>query len=122
MPAREAGYAEVLFDDLAFEDDVCRPGGEIAAAVRRDYEQHGVAVADLLACDEEGRDSTRLPGCVKVYLPQPAGRFGMVFAIHRQAGRLLLAYLAFGVRHHPYGSNAPTVYQIADRRLHEQRG
>jgi hypothetical protein len=118
MPAREAGYAEVLFDDLAFEEDVRRAGGEIAAAIRRIYEQHGLPVADLLACDEEGQDSTRLPGCVKVYLPRPAGRFGMVFAIHRQAGRLLLAYVAFGVRHHPRGSNAPTVYQIADRRLH----
>ena len=121
MPTREAGYAEVLFDNLAFEADLRHAGGEVAAAVRHDYEQHGVPVADLLACDAEGRDSTHLPGCVKVYLPRPAGKFGMVFAIHRQAGRLLLAYLAFGARHHPRDSNALTVYQIADRRLHGQR-
>jgi hypothetical protein len=28
-------------------------------------------------------------------------------------------YLAFGVRHHPAGSNAPTLYEIAHRRLHD---
>jgi hypothetical protein len=32
---------------------------------------------------------------------------------------VLLAYLAFGVRHHPRDSNALTVYEIAHRRLHE---
>jgi hypothetical protein len=29
-----------------------------------------------------------------------------------------LRYLAFGVRHHPKGSHAETVYEIAHRRLH----
>lgn len=28
-----------------------------------------------------------------------------------------LAFLAFGVRHHPRDSNAPTVYEVAHRRL-----
>jgi hypothetical protein len=42
----------------------------------------------------------------------------MVFRIERREGRLLLAYAAFGVRHHPRGSMAPTVYEIAHRRLH----
>lgn len=31
----------------------------------------------------------------------------------------LLEYLAFGVRHHPPESNAPTVYEIAHRRLND---
>jgi hypothetical protein len=43
----------------------------------------------------------------------------MVFAVKRQEGRLVLVYLGFGVRHHPKGSHALTVYQIAHRRLHE---
>lgn len=60
-----------------------------------------------------------MPGCAKVYLPPPIGKFGMVFAIKRQQGQLVLAYLAFGVRHHLKGSHALTVYQIAHRRLHE---
>jgi hypothetical protein len=119
VPARKPGHAKVVFDDAAFNEDLHRAGSEVAIAARREYEQSGVPVADLLACDEEGRDSTRLPECLKVYLPRPAGRFGMVFTIQRQTGRLSLAYLAFGVRHHPQGSHALTVYQIADRRLHE---
>jgi hypothetical protein len=119
MPFRRAGHADVVFDDLAFEDDLHRAAdSKIATATRQDYERDGVPTSDLLACNEESRDSTRLTGCVKIYLPRPVGRFGMVFAIERRAGKLLLAYLAFGVRHHPRDSNALTVYQIADRRLH----
>jgi hypothetical protein len=32
----------------------------------------------LLVCDAEGRDGTRLGGCVKTNVPWPAGRFGAV--------------------------------------------
>lgn len=73
----------------------------------------------LRNCDAEGRDGTSLSGCVKVYLPPPAGRFGMVFVLVIAASGPRLRYLAFGVRHHPAGSHAPTVYEIAHRRLRE---
>jgi hypothetical protein len=33
--------------------------------------------------------------------------------------RPYLAFLAFGVRHHPRRSHALTVYQVAHRRLHD---
>jgi hypothetical protein len=117
VAARKAGYACVVFDDQVFGEDLHRTGGEIALATRHAYKRDGVPVADLRACHEEGRDATRLPGCLKVYLPRPAGRYGMVFTIERRAGRLLLAYLAFGVRHQPRDSHATTVYQLAHRRL-----
>ena len=42
-----------------------------------------------------------------------------VFRIELRDGRSLLAFAAFGVRHHPQDSHAPTVYDIAHRRLHE---
>ena len=72
-----------------------------------------------MACDEDARDGTSLPGCVKVYLPPPAGPLGLVYQIARnKQGRLYLDHLAFGVRHHPPGSRAETVYQLAHRRLH----
>jgi hypothetical protein len=71
----------------------------------------------LLACDEEGADGTQLAHCLKVYLPPPDGKFGMVFRVERRDGKLRLVYAAFGVRHHPRDSNAPTVYQIAHDRL-----
>jgi hypothetical protein len=38
------------------------------------------------------------------------------FAVAKDAPGL--EYIAFGVRHHPAGSKAPTVYEIAHRRLH----
>jgi hypothetical protein len=61
-----------------------------------------------------------LLNCTKVYLPLPAGRYGMVFRAIKVDGRLCLAYLAFGVRHHPRGSLRPSVYQLAHQRLHGQ--
>jgi hypothetical protein len=120
--AAKRGTARVVFDDLAFNDDLGRTtehGRRIAVDTRSAYEQHGCPVDDLLACQEQATDGTDLPGCAKVYLPAPVGNFGMVFAIKRQEGQLVLVHLAFGVRHHPKGSHALTVYEIAHRRLHE---
>jgi hypothetical protein len=112
--------APVAFDDAAFAEDLNRAGdnGErIARAARSEYERDGVPLDALMACDEEGRDGTLLANCVKVYRPHPIGNFGMVFRIERRDGGVVLAYAAFGVRHHPRGSNAPTVYEIAHKRL-----
>ncbi|HET7484443.1 MAG TPA: hypothetical protein VFJ64_03615 [Solirubrobacterales bacterium] len=120
MSDKRAGRTTTLFDDAAFAEDLGRAsdaGQEVARATRSAYEQDGVPVDVLLACDEAGTDGTRLAHCVKVYLPPPDGKFGMVFRIERRNGKLRLAYAAFGVRHHPRDSNAPTVYQIAHDRL-----
>jgi hypothetical protein len=120
VSAKRSRRAPAAFDDAAFAEDMNRAGdnGErIARAARSEYERDGVPLEALMACSEEGRDGTRLVNCVKVYLPRPIGNFGMVFRIERRDGRVLLACAAFGVRHHPRGSNAPTVYKIAHRRL-----
>ncbi|HKT43407.1 MAG TPA: hypothetical protein VJQ85_01305 [Gaiellaceae bacterium] len=72
----------------------------------------------LLTCEAEGRDGTRLPGCVKTYVPWPAGRFGTVMvAVSHPERPVGLRVIAFGVRHHPRRAQALTVYQIAHRRL-----
>jgi hypothetical protein len=121
VPPHRARRVRVLFDEPALVEDLRRAGRtarSVALRARRVYERDGCPVEDLLACESQARDRTRLPGCVKVYLPSPAGKFGMVFEIDRQDGRLVLAYLAFGVRHHPPDSHAPTVYELAHRRLH----
>jgi hypothetical protein len=118
-PSRRAPAA---FDDGAFAEDLDRAGdngGQVARAARSEYEHEGVPLDALMACAEEGRDGTLLANCVKVYLPPPIGNYGMVFRIERRKGRTVLAYAAFGVRHHPKDSHAPTVYEIAHRRLHE---
>lgn len=113
----------VRFDGPAWEEDLARTtdaGRRAAQSARRRFEGEGIDRSELRPCDPEARDGTSLPGCVKVYLPPPAGRFGMVFRFLMIEGRLTAVYLAFGVRHHPTGAHAQTVYQIADRRLHDR--
>jgi hypothetical protein len=71
-----------------------------------------------MACQAEGRDGTRLGGCVKTYIPWPDGRFGAVFVPVTHPSRpMALRAIAFGIRHQPRGATAPTVYEVADRRL-----
>lgn len=122
MSDRRAGRAPALFDATAFVEDVNRAsdtGRKVALAARRDFEQNGVPVAHLLACEDEGPEGTSLAHCVKIRLPHPDGKFGMVFRIELREGRSHLAFVAFGVRHHPRSSNAPSVYELAHRRLHD---
>jgi hypothetical protein len=121
MSDKRKGRASALFDDAAFVEDLNRAseaGRDAALAARKDYEQSGVPIQHLLACEEEGPEGTVLANCVKIRIPHPNGKFGMVFRIEQRAGKLLLAYAAFGVRHHPRESHAPTVYEIAHQRLH----
>jgi hypothetical protein len=120
--AVKKGHARVSFNEDAYAEDMLRCGRNGAAVLRETrnrYESEGVAIAELRRCEAEGRDGTRLPGCFKVYLPAPSGKFGMVlrFTIPEE-GAPRLRYLAFGMRHHPKGSHAETVYQVAHRRLH----
>ena len=116
--------ARAQFDADAWEEDLARstPAGHQAAeAARKDYEQRGVPIAQLRRVAEHGHDRTILPDCMKVYVPAPDGRFGMIFMLKFQPdGRPVLMFLAFGVRHHPQGSQRPTVYQLAHQRLHGQ--
>jgi hypothetical protein len=120
--ARPERRARAQFDADAWDEDLGRAtaaGRQAADAARREYELSGVPVAQLRRIAEHGRDGTELPDCAKVYLPPPAGRFGMVFMLRLDADRRpVLAFLAFGVRHHPGGSQRPTVYQLAHQRLH----
>lgn len=120
MSDKRTGRASALFDDAAFAEDLNRAseaGRAVALTARKEYEQGGVSIEHLLACEEEGPEGTALANCMKTRLPHPDGRFGMVFRIERRNGRPVLAYAAFGVRHHPRESNAPSVYEIAHQRL-----
>lgn len=117
----QPGHAPVVFTDNAFDEDIARAGSggrDAAEAARQRYEHDGVPVDKLRHTQDEGPDGTILPKCLKVYLPPPDGRFGMVFELVIAETGALLRYLAFGVRHHPKDSHAPTVYEIAHRRLH----
>jgi hypothetical protein len=119
MPA--AGRFWVRFDELAFTDDLehATPAGrQVAIAARTRLERDGTDLAEFRRCDPNARDGTRLPNCVKTYLPGPGGRWRMVFELTRdKTGAPGLTYRAFGVGHpeHPW---QPSVYQVAHRRLH----
>jgi hypothetical protein len=97
-----------------------RAGAKVLREARRGFECRGAEIKALRPCDPEHRDGTKLPACFKAYLPPPNGKFGMVLRFVRDSDGLALRYIAFGVRHHPRSSNAPTVYDIAHRRLHGQ--
>jgi len=122
MSDKRAGRAPAQFDDAAFAEDLKRTsdaGRQVAESTRREYEQDGVPIDDLLPCQEEGPEGTALMHCMKVYLPRPDGKFGMVFRIELREGKSLLVYAAFGIRHQPGDSHALTVYELAHRRLHD---
>lgn len=109
-----------VFDDALFAVDVKRAsdaGANAARAARKRFEGEGVPRDELRLCEPAGTEGAELPHCLKVYLPPPAGRFGMVFQLEIVAGHGQLRYVAFGVRHHPRESNAESVYEIAHRRL-----
>lgn len=76
----------------------------------------GVPKGWLEKCDAEARDGTRLAGCVKLYIPQPAGQWGAVFFGGIADDKPTLFLLAVGKRH-PETPWRPSVYEIAHRRL-----
>lgn len=84
--------------------------------------REGADPSELLRCQAEHREGTELPNCVKVYLPPPGGRWGMVFELvrERSSGKLVLSYLAFAERH-PDSRGQPDVYRRAHERLHSAR-
>lgn len=121
MPTSGSGPRfEVRFDELAFAEDLehaTAAGREVARKARLELERQGIAAERLFRCDAEGRDGTRLGGCVKTRVPWPDGRWGIVFVgIVDETGRVALRVLALGVRH-PDAPWRPSVYQVADRRL-----
>jgi hypothetical protein len=112
---------EVRFDELALAEDLehaSAAGRRAGDRARREIERDGLTPARLMRCQEEGRDGTRLGGCVKTRVPWPDGRWGIVLVpIATPTGKLALRALAFGERH-PTAPWRPSIYQVAHRRLH----
>jgi hypothetical protein len=121
VSSRPGARFEVRFDDVSFQADLgsaTKRGREVAIEARERLERDGADLSELLRCQAEHREGTELPNCVKVYLPAPDGRWGMVFELvrERSSGKLLLACLAFGERH-PDRHHRPDVYRRAHERL-----
>jgi len=84
---------EVLAEDLARCTRAARAAIEpVVAEIRRD----GVPFEWLRRCEEEGHDGTRLGGCVKFYIPRPAGQWGAVLAGDEEAAKPALVLIAIG--------------------------
>src|SRR3954469_13847162 len=75
-------------------------GRRAAERARRLLERDGVPADRLLRCQSEGRDGTRLGGCVKARVPWPDGQWGTVLVpVATPTTLLSLRALAFGERH-----------------------
>ena len=108
---------ETLATDLEHLPDAA---GAAVTALRRDIEGNGgLPQSRLHACEAEGRDGTRLAGCVKTRVWWPDGPWGIVFqAVAHPTRPWGLRGLAYG-RRHPTGPGQRSVYEITDLRLAE---
>jgi len=128
MASRPSGPAFVVHvDDLTLTDDLARANKAGRAAIElmiQRLKADGAPAAWLKRCDAEARDGTRLPGCVKLYIPQPIGRWGAVFLGGAVDRSLTLFLLAVGERHperpggqastrSPTGGSTDTVLRLA---------
>jgi hypothetical protein len=105
---------EALKEDLGHATEVARTAMK---AMVEELQRDGAPKDWLKPCEDDARDGTQLGGCVKLYIPQPAGQWGAVFAADEEAMKPALVLLAVGERH-PSKPWRPSVYQIAHRRLH----
>ena len=113
----------VVFDDEALGTDLehLTPAANAALVqLRREVDRDGgLPHSCLKRCEPEGRDGTRLEGCVKTRVPRPDGPWGVVFRAGEVPTRPFALYtLAFGTRH-PTGPGKPSVYEVASQRLEE---
>jgi hypothetical protein len=123
MAAQSSGPAFVVHvDERALADDLSQASDAAREAIEpmiQRFKADGAPAAWLKRCDAEARDGTRLPGCVKLYIPQPVGQWGAVFLGGAVDGSLKLLLLAVGERH-PGAAWRPSVYELAHRRLHRR--
>jgi hypothetical protein len=113
----------VVFDEHAIAEDLSHHPPVARNALdlfRREIERDGgLPVSRLKRCEAEGRDGTRLAGCVKTYVPWPTGRFGLVLVpVAHPSRALALRAIAFGVRHPE--ARKTSVYKVAAQRHNAQ--
>lgn len=116
---RAAPPVPVEFDEYAIAEDLKHhpPAArkELELFRREAYRRGGLPLSFLNRCEEEGRDGTRLEGCVKTYAPWLTGSFDLVLLpVAHPTRSLALRAFAYGMRHP--AAHKPSVYEIADRR------
>lgn len=121
---RAAPIVPVEFNERAIAEDLTHhpPAArrELELFRREAYRCGGLPLLRLKRCEEEGRDETRLAGCVKTHVPWPTGRFGLVLLpVAHPTRPLALRAFAYGARHP--AANRLSVYEVADRRHDAER-
>lgn len=125
-PIVSSGRIPVEFPEATWSGEVEQldphsPARLQAEKARREIER-GRMPPEWRPCAKEGADQTRLPACVKLYVPlggegASARPFGFVFRLTRVDGGLVCRMVAFGERH-PSNPETRSVYERAHRRLH----
>lgn len=114
--------APVHFDDVLFAADLARLPETARRALedaRSRHERDGVPASERRHCHAEHPSGTSLPGCLKVYVPDFAGSWRIVYQLAWLASdELGLEYVAAGVGHPHRGARRRNVYQLAHYRLH----
>jgi hypothetical protein len=114
--------APVHFDDALFAADLARMSETARTALdaaRGRYERDGIAASERRHCHAEHPSGTRLPGCMKVYVPDFGGPWRIVFQVAQLSDDVLgLEYVAAGLGHPPPGTRRRDVYRLAHYRLH----
>lgn len=109
----------VVIDQARLDEDLAHNTAAAAATGRgaaERFRRRGIPRSLLHPCKAEDREGANLPGCVKAYLPDVNGAWGMVFALRADQQHVYLELLAFGQRH-PTRHSFPSVYTVAARRL-----
>lgn len=118
MPPEGRTFA-VVIDQARLDEDLAHNTAAAAvtgrAAAER-FHRRGIARSLLYPCRTEDREGINLPGCIKTYLPDVNGAWGMVFALRADRRHVYLELLAFG-QGHPTRPTTPSVYAVAARRL-----
>ena len=122
MP-RDRAHAPVGFDEAVWKEDLrsSTDAGRTAAASKRAELERDSPSTSCSPVTPKRRMGPACPTASRPTFRGPTGS-GASYLIARDpnTGRLSLDVLSFGVRHHPQGSHAPTVYERAHRRMHGQ--
>jgi hypothetical protein len=126
-PARGLPPFAIEFGSVEWEEEVERldphsPGRTQAERARKSIEAGAIEPA-WKRCQAEGPGGTKLPGCLKLYVPlgkdaPSEAPHGFVFQlVANPDGSLAWNMIAFGERH-PSDDRTRNVYERAHRRLH----
>jgi hypothetical protein len=117
----------IEFGSVEWQEEVGRLDPRSPARARAESARKAIETGsvELLwrRCQAEGPGGTKLPGCLKLYVPlgkdaPSEAPYGFVFQlVAKRDGSLVWSMIAFGERH-PSNDRTRNVYERAHKRLH----